>query len=261
MEIIMKKYGVLFLILFGLSTLTKAQEFKKKLANSSNQKVVVTISRSEFKIIGYNGNEIAITASDYKKPPARAKGLHALYNSSVDNTGIGLSVTGNGNEMDITKASGASAKYVIKVPDKVWLVVNQANWGDSDIDVSNVYGEIDVRAKDADVKLTNVAGPVIANSVSGDITVVTKSLNQSKPTAITSVSGVIDLTLPANTKANFNMRSITGEIYTDFNMDMKNKEKNLHQIGGNLIESTINGGGVVINLKTVSSNIYVRKPK
>lgn len=257
----MKKYGVLILLLFGLSTMTKAQEFKKKLTNSSDNKVVITIARSEFKIVGYNGNEVVITASDYQKPPARAKGLHALYNSAEDNTGIGLAVSQNDNELDITKASGESARYVIKVPNKVWLDVEQVNWGDSGIDISDISGEIDVKARDSNVKLTDVSGPVIANSISGSITVIMKNLNQSKPTAITSVSGAIDVTLPGDAKVNFNMRSITGEIYTDFNMNMKNKEKNMHQIGGNLIESSINGGGVTMNLKTVSGNIYVRKPK
>lgn len=105
-------------------------------------------------------------------------------------------------------------------------------------------------------------GPVVANSISGEIKVAFSGLSQEKPTAISTVSGVIDITMPAVTKSNLKLRSINGEMYTDFDLGIKNTKDGLSRVGtGNNIESAINGGGVEMVLHTVSSDIYIRKQK
>jgi len=259
----MKKLSSLLALLLMFSLAANAQQFKKKLSNSAGNKVEITLSRSSFHIQGYNGNQILITAEGYKPPPAQAKGLHALYNSAVDNTGIGLSVKEDNGTVHIIKASHDDIHYTVKLPSKVALTVNQARWGGDGIHISNMDGELDVHSKDSNVELKNISGPVIANSTSGNITVVFNSLNQSKPTSISDVSGNVDITLPPASKVNFQLRSITGEIYTDFNMKTKSEKKNgMQQLGfGNTIRSDINGGGVDMNLKSISGNIYIRKKK
>ena len=259
----MKKAGVLLVLILTFSAMANAQQFKRKLANAPGNKITVTLTHSDFNIKGYNGNEIVIDAEGYKPPPSRAKGLHALYNSAVDNTGIGLQVKEENGVLHIIKASREDIHYTIKVPSKVALTLNQATWGGSDINVSDMTGEVDVHSKDSDVHLTNVSGPVIANSTSGNITIVFSSLNESKPSSITDVSGDVDITMLPASKVNFKLRSITGEIYTDFDMKTKSSDKNgMKQISfGNTIESAINGGGVDMNIKTISSNIYIRKKK
>ncbi len=41
-------------------------------------------------------------------------------------------------------------------------------------------------------------------------------LNAAKAMAFTSLNGVIDVTLPASTRANLKLRSDMGDVYTDF---------------------------------------------
>ncbi len=259
----MKKTIHILLALIVLPLVAAAQQYKYQLANSGDQTVMIAMDReSDFTIQGYDGNQVLIDALDYRPPPEKAKGLKALYTSAEDNTGIGLSVTKENGILRIVRASRREGRYTIKIPDKANIKVDEVNFGGDEITISNMKGEIEVKSKTSNVKLSNVSGPVTASSISGDITVAYADMNMQKPTSISDISGTVDITLPADVKANLRMKSITGEIYTDLNIDLKNKRDDMKMIsGGSTIEGTVNGGGVEFNLNTVSSNIYLRKKK
>ena len=260
----MKKTSRLLLIFIVFPLVASAQQFKYQLANSGDQSVTIAMDReSDFTIQGYDGNQVVINALDYQPPPKQAKGLKALYASAEDNTGIGLSVTKDNNVLRIIRASRREGRYTIKIPDKANLKIDEVNFGGQGINISNMKGEIEVKSKTSNVKLTDVSGPVTASSISGDITVVYANMNMQKPTSISDISGSVDVTLPISAKVNFRMKSVTGEIYTDFDMNLKkNKQDSMSLIGGgNTIAGSVNGGGVEFNLNTISSNIYVRKAK
>jgi hypothetical protein len=85
-------------------------------------------------------------------------------------------------------------------------------------------------------------------------------VNPKNPISITSVHGDVDVTLPAKTPANLEMKSSHGEIYTDMDIAFNNTNKdNMRQISGNQILGKLNGGGVEIHLESTHSNIYLRK--
>ena len=126
----------------------------------------------------------------------------------------------------------------------------------------NLSGEIEIRTTSSDVVMEGVTGPVVANSVSGSIEIVFSELNQQKPTSITVVSGDADITLPAQTPADLKLASVSGEVYTNFDISLKggDEEKGLKRLGmGRPIEGTINSGGVAFQVKTVSGDIFLRK--
>jgi hypothetical protein len=121
---------------------------------------------------------------------------------------------------------------------------------------------LEVKTNDGSIELSQVTGPIVASSTSGNITVTYTSVEQSKPSAISNISGVIDITMPAGTKGNLKLTSISGEIYSDLEVKMATGRENMTRLGGgNSIEGTLNGGGVEISLNTISSDIFVRKQK
>lgn len=245
-------------------TIVTAQEYKTKLANSKDHKVTFEMAASEIKIEGYNGDEVVIsTSSPMEALPERAKGLKPLYYAAVDNSGIGLSVTPENGGLKIEKATRKSMKYIVKLPRKVGVLYHEANWqGGANITITNMDGDLEVRTNGSNINLINVTGPIVANSTSGEVKIVYSSLSQEKPTAISTVAGTIDITLPASTKSNMKLRSITGEMYTDFDLGLKSSKDGLAKIGtGNNIEGTTNGGGVEMQINTISSEIYIRKQK
>lgn len=240
----------------------QAQEYSKRIAG--NQQVKILLNKGEMKIEGYNGNEVKITAHNYQEPPERAKGLRPLYNSAQDNTGIGLAVTEESGTLLIQEASGQEGAYTLRLPENIRLSIEQLNWQGQDIDVLNMKNEIEVKGKNADMHLKGVQGPIFVNSTAGNINIVYSSLKQDAVSMISAVSSEVDITLPASSKATFLLKSITGEIYTDLDLQLKKQEGNGNELrrvgGGQHIEGTTNGGGgAELSINTISSNIYIRK--
>ena len=241
-----------------------AQEYKVKLGNSKDRKVAIEMFGSNVKIEGHNGDEVIIQGpASSEVTPERAKGLKPIYNTAVDNSGMGLAVNQENGVLKIEKASRKNATYTIRVPRKAAILYEQMNWsGGANISVSNMDGDIEIKTNNGNIDLNNVAGPIVANSTSGEVNVTFSALNQEKPTAISTISGEIDVTLPANAKTNLHLRSINGEMYTDFDLGLKTSKEGMSRVGGgNNIDGTTNGGGVDMQLKTISSNIYIRKQK
>jgi len=259
----MKKWMLLGTTLLWYLTPTQAQEYKVRLGNSKDRKIVITADNSEMKIEGYDGDEVQIRVSNFEAPPERAKGLKPLYNSAVDNSGIGLSVLQEGNVLNINKATRKEGKYTIRVPRKVSLSFEELNWQGDDLSISNVAGDLEIKTNTSSIHLDKVTGPVVASTTAGDITIVYASaVEQSKPSSISNISGIVDVTLPGNTKANLKMKSITGEIYSDLDLSLGQSKGPMKRVGGgHTVEGSINGGGVEISLNTISSDIYLRKQK
>lgn len=138
----------------------------------------------------------------------------------------------------------------------------QINFQGSSVNFSNIDGDLEIKTNNADIKLNNVTGPIVANSISGRLTAVFSALNQSTPSSISLISGDLDITLPATAKATLSMKSISGEIYSDIDLNLKSGKDGMSRVGGgHNITGNMNGGGVNLQLNTISSNIYVRKAK
>jgi YHS domain-containing protein len=80
----------------------------------------------------------------------------------------------------------------------------------------------------------------------------------SAPVFAKTISGYVDFSWPKSKGANLAMKTITGEVYTDLDIDFKNK-KQKNPIVGYLLEGTINGGGPEVRLESISNNVYLRK--
>lgn len=249
----------IIMLLFA-STVT-AQEYTYTLGNDAAKTIEFYTSNSDVIIEGHDGDDIIIRNMDYEAPPERAQGLKALYNSAKDNTGIGLSVEEENGTVRIVSASRNNGDFRLMVPNKVRLLLEQVNWGGGDFELRDLQGEVEIKSKTSDMILKNVTGPIIANSTSGDLEITMSSLSQAGPTSISLVSGFIDITMPAASKANLYLSSISGEVYTDMDIQLRgDKEKSMQRIaGGRDIQGTLNGGGVEMRLKTISGDIYLRK--
>jgi len=249
--------GLAFVLFAGRAT---AQEYTHQLANNPDMTVQFTVGQSDVVIEGHDSNEVLIRNLDYEAPPERAKGLRALYYSAEDNTGIGLSVEEENGTLKIIPASRDDGDYRLLIPNRVRLMVEEVNWGGGDFEINNHSGEIEVLSKSGDIRMSGITGPVILSSTSGDVEIDFAQLSQGNPTSISLVSGFIDIAVPADSRANFNMSSVSGEIYTDLNLDLRgqNREGMDRLGGGGRIEGTLNGGGVEIGLKTISGDIYLR---
>src|SRR5205814_7416715 len=159
----------------------------------------------------------------------------------------------------------------IEVPAKTNLNLHTVNGGD--INVDDVDGEIEVNNTNGSVYLNNVSGSVVANALNGKLMVSLRQVTPNKAMSFTSMNGTVDVTFPASTKSNLKMRTDNGEIYSDFDVqlrpsDSKPAVEDTRRQGGRYriqidksMSGVINGGGPEFDLRTFNGNIYIRKGK
>lgn len=234
----------------------------KPSGNVSETTLAIANLFAEIVIEGVDGSEIKIETEDYEGIPEKAEGLKPLSASGPENTGVGLSLIQEGKIITVSAASrNANGEYSFKVPKSMMLKLDISSWQASSLVIKNMTNEVEVKGFSADLIFDNVTGPIVANTVSGEIKVSYNSLSQKSPSSITSTSGDVDITLPPSAKGNFKMSSISGEVYTDLDFKFA-EEKDLNRFGGGMTaNATLNGGGVEVSLKSVSGNIYIRKIK
>jgi len=75
---------------------------------------------------------------------------------------------------------------------------------------------------------------------------------------INTISGFIDLSLPADYDADLELSTITGGMYSDFEFN-KETSDGYHHYGKNELSKQLNQGGTRIFLETISGDIYIRK--
>ena len=91
------------------------------------------------------------------------------------------------------------------------------------------------------------------------------SINQEAPTSLASISGLVDVTVPATEKVTVNISNINGNVYN--NLDLKpvkeaesdERAYGMSPIRQDIGDFTLNGGGQKLLLKSISGNIYLRK--
>lgn len=189
----------------------------------------------------------------------------------IENTG--LTVEESDNLVTVRVESWKrSIDLTIKVPFATSLKLQGTNLEDEGISVENVSGEIEVYGMMGNVLLKNVSGTVVANSTNGDVNVALAKVTPDKPMSFVAFNGDVDITLPGDTKATFNLKSGMGEVYSDFDMTLKTQpvkseqsakadKGKFHVSMDRAVTGTINGGGPEFKLQTFNGNIYIRKKK
>ncbi len=240
----------------------QSRTYKTKLGNNKENQVQIEVYRSAVRVVGHNSDEVIIEAEDYNVPE-RAEGLRSLFSEVEDNTNLGLAAIKENNTLRIVQASRRGANYTIKVPKNVAVTYHESSPHGGKFELADTEGEIDLELNHASATLTNITGPVQANTVHGHLDIKFSQLNQAKSSSIKSVHGPVDITLPGNTKADLELEANHGEIYTDFDISRPSDSKNgLAKIaGGNTIKGKTNNGGVEMSVSAVHSDIFIRKQK
>ncbi len=194
-----------------------------------------------------------------KSKKDRAKGLKAIYAAGEDNTGVGIQIERDGDLLRVKDLKSFMQRhgFTLTIPAGIDLSLDCGNLGSAKI--TGLSSEIEVNTNVGNIVLKDVTGPVTAHTSTGDIDVVFASVNQSAPISISSSVGAIDVSLPANTKANVKLKSTMGSVYSNFDLEAPRGD-GLRVVGANRsIEGKLNNGGVNISLKASTGNIYLRK--
>ncbi|MHA4812228.1 DUF4097 family beta strand repeat-containing protein [Flavitalea flava] len=254
------KATLLCLVMACTTTLLQAQDFKIQADNSKEGKLTLDGFTGDLPVEGYSGNEILITCSsgNFRETPDRAKGLKPIFPGGNDNTGLGISMEKNGNQITLhcLLALTQHADYKIRVPENYSLVIKRECPKSGETTVLNMKNEVEFSGCHS-IKLKNVTGPLVISTINGNVDVAFSELNKDKPVSITSVSGEIDVTVPARASFDLEMSTLSGNMYSDFEFPADNKQ--LKKVGGSSVRNQLNGGGADLRIHTISGSIYLRK--
>jgi hypothetical protein len=231
------------------------------------RKVDVSVMGGSITVKGYAGKEVIVEARGDGRHSDRDNDRAADGMRRLDLPPRGLSVEEENNVVTVRMQRAPNAALVISVPPETSLTLRNLN---GEIAVEGVKGELDVSSNNGRITLTSVSGSVLANTMNGTLKATVDSLEANKPLSFSTMNGTIDVTLPADFKANVKLRTDHGEIYSDFDFKLSGgaiTQKNDSADGkfkvtmDQTITGTINGGGTEATFKTYNGTIYLRKKK
>jgi hypothetical protein len=134
--------------------------------------------------------------------------------------------------------------------------VKQSTYRGTDLKASDFGGELNVSMHYHQALLKDCTGPLAVNTIYGSIDA---SFSQAPTEEIRlhSTYSNVELAMPGSTKANLRLSTSYGEMYTDFDVQVKSGS----ELGGEdgKLTGIINGGGELISLRATYNNIYLRK--
>jgi hypothetical protein len=228
------------------------------------RKLIVKSTLGSVTIRGYDGKDAIIESTGLAgrrtRDAALSPGMHRL------DQGDSPKVTEASNMITVEAPPWASV--AIQVPVETSLSVQSVV---GTITIDNVSGELEVEDVNGAVTITNAAGSMLVHSMNGEITASVAKVTTDKAMSFSTMNGTIDVTLPANLKANFKMKTDNGDIYTDFDVKLdagpdKPEIQDGRDKGGRYrirmdrtVRGTINGGGPEIQFTTYNGRILIHK--
>lgn len=240
-------------ILWTAAALTAAaQQVSVPFSGGSRpQTLRITLLNGAVEIHGYEGKDLLFQpgtgVNSGKHKDKEKKGPRPI---DIAN---GYSVTEDNNVITIHGSGGGSPHLNLQVPTKTNLEIKCTNCGETQI--NDISGDIDINVTNGAIRLTGTTGAVLAHSLNSRVHATFDKVPQ-KPLSLSTLNGGLDVTLPADTKANLNLKTSNGKIYSDF--DVRLGGGTLMQPGKGLA-GTINGGGIEVRLASFNGSIYLRK--
>jgi DUF4097 and DUF4098 domain-containing protein YvlB len=234
-------------------------------------RLIVQLTTGSIHVKGYEGKEVIVETrteeDDHDHDRGHDRDRAGLRR--IPNTSSGLTIEEEHNEMRISAQPNKDITLNIQVPTRTVLKLGTVNEGD--IVVDRVEGEMELSNTNGEVTATNVAGTAVVHTVNGDVKVSFLRVVAGKPMSFTTLNGDVDVSLPADIKADVRLDSGQGEIYTDFPIDMmpvtlqRTVEDNRGQGGKYRIKvekamvGKVNGGGVEYTFRTFNGDIHLRR--
>ncbi|MEO0572213.1 MAG: DUF4097 family beta strand repeat-containing protein [Bacteroidota bacterium] len=232
-----------------------------------NAFVNISLQSGSIEIVGHDKNEFIIdvqldSLKTETKTTKNKNGFMRLGNNAFD-----IDITNSENRLDIKSYSSKGLKkLVINVPSSsdMSIVTNKGN-----LVVDAVHGKLDVTSNYGKIDIKGINGSVVASCPNGNVAVDFVEIDKKAPSSITSLNGKIEVSVPKKSSVSFNLLSIEGGIYSNFDMQLTPKVKSYYKNTDNgtytsikkWMIGTLNKGGPSIFISTVHSDIYLKTTK
>jgi DUF4097 and DUF4098 domain-containing protein YvlB len=222
---------------------------------------------------GYDGKEVIVEAHG-KSGESRRHGHseNAAGMRRLEMSGSGLNVEESENVITVATGWGKQdVSLTIQTPYATSLKLSVVNGGD--IVVDHVLGDVEINNTNGAATATHITGAAVVHSLNGRV-LVTIDKASDRPMSFSSLNGDIDVTLPADVRAQVKMKTDNGDVYSDFEVkldgaphgpvteDGRNNGRGKYKVRfDRATHGSINGGGPEMTFTTFNGNIYIRKAK
>jgi len=205
----------------------------------------------------HGGSDVIVECGGHVAPSSG--GMHRI------DVPRGLSVEEEDNVLKIHASPPMQGPVTITVPADTSVDLHTLN---GNLSVEGLRGEVDTDTLQGRTEVTGISGTVVAHSLNGPIHVTMDRVDPSKPLSFSSLNGSIDVTLPADVKANLNFKTMRSDIFSDFEIALGGSAPAEKDNSGGLkyrlrfdnnFSGVINGGGVPVSFHTLHGAIYLRK--
>lgn len=240
-----------------------------ELSNVSGEVRIVAEDRQDVAISAARSEERRAFASDpAAKPDFRVQGDRILACGDSRHCGCHVDVRGRDFHDDWDDWDGDRPRvrvdFEVKVPRTVTLDVCTINAGN--LRVEGTSGDYTLRNVNGDVTMTNVRGQGLVRTVNGDITA-TFAAAPGGAAGFKTVNGRIDTTMPANLSADLRLRSLHGELLTNFDTTptpgrtASSERRNGRYVyrSDRFASVRIGAGGPELTFETLNGDVRVRK--
>lgn len=255
-----------FFITIATATEIQSEQITVPLADSDAQGLlIIDHHKGAIEVTGYEGSVAIINAKlRYTEFPVSKDGMKRISSNLIQLAAVE-------KNKEITVSSNSQFKTIdldIQIPYNFSVKLQKYDYGK--ISVNDLQGEMEISNINGDIVLMDIVGSAILNTVDGDILVKIKDAAENIPMAFSTIDGNIDLTLPHDINTSIKMKSDQGDIFTDFDIEIKRREKISEKSNENrhykiMLEDwtygKINGGGPEFLIKSFRGNIYLRKTK
>lgn len=223
------------------------------------RQVHVHVLNSAITVKTYAGSDVIVEAGSH---PARSSGGMRRIDGPR-----GLTIDETDNVIEIHADPTLQGPLALTVPADTSVDLHGINGA---LSVDGVHGEVDTDTLNGRTELNGISGTVVAHSLNGPIHVIMDRVDSSKPLSFSSLNGAIDVTLPADIKADVKFKTMHADIYSDFEIAPGGPAAMEKDGSGGLkfrlrfdnnFEGVINGGGVEASFHTLHGTIYLRKKK
>ncbi len=189
----------------------------------------IYVAQGDLTVRGDASAAAIVVESKLNNPPKKTKRNDGLRVLSDTPASFLLTEKDNVAEFSYGRDSwpmGEGANFEITVPANTALQI-QNGWNGS-VKVERVTGDVEVKGLNCEVKLTDLGGGAIVETMNGEIAASFAALPDKKPVSFSSMNGEVKLRVPAEAKANVRFRTHNGAILTDFGDDiLKTKAEDL----------------------------------
>lgn len=247
----MKNYlniSILMLLSFGVFAQNKQNSFKQSFSGA-DKRVVILSASNNLTIEGIAGTEVIIESDKQEREfPEEAQGLKIVSpGGATDNTGIGANVVLEGNTLRIKlPKSKYFGNFVVKVPKDLSVSLKENGNAYGKWLITGMKGEVEAETSYSTLNIKNVSGPIVARGGYGKMYIEYDQLNQSRPNSI-SASGAVDITLPADAKANLKVQATYADFFTDFDIMPTKVDLTENNSKKNVWYTTYNNQTVYVN--------------